>query len=157
MSRTSNKDPYIQALRWLGYRDYSSACLAKRLREQGYDQLLVEQTVSRLIDEGWLDDFRLARQIIEQCLATQTMGPGLIRHRLMSRGLSREIWDNILQERIQAIDWLKIAEALEERYDMNEPRERLRFGRYLIRRGFPTAVAWQLAGPDNAPATEKEC
>ncbi len=141
-----SKDPYIRALHWLGYRDYSRAQMTERLRRSGYDPGLADDTVDRLVREGWIDDTRLAYRVIEHCVQSQTMGPALIRHQLVSKGLPSEVYEPVLEQRVSDIDWLKIAEALRERYDMNEPKGRRRFGRYLIRRGFPVALAWKLAG-----------
>lgn len=141
-----NKNPYTLALHWLGYRDYSKAQMVDRLQRSGYEAESARNTVERLAREGWIDDTRLAYHVVEHCLESKNMGPALIRHQLVSKGLAPEIYEPVLQERVSGIDWLKIAEVLRERYDMNEPRERRRFGRYLIRRGFPVSLAWQLAG-----------
>ncbi len=144
MVRVASKDPYARALRWLAYHDYSKARITDRLRRSGFDTLVTENTVERLVQEGWVDDVRLAHHIVEHCVESKTMGPVLIRHHLISRGLTPEVYEPVLEQWLADIDWLKIAEALEERYDMNEPKERRRFGRYLIRRGFPAALASKL-------------
>ncbi|AUW93763.1 MAG: regulatory protein RecX [Sulfobacillus thermosulfidooxidans] len=146
MTKTSNKDPYLQALRWLGYRDYSRQDLSARLLRAGFPEPLVDSVMDQLEAKGWLDDKRVAAQLIEQCLRNGTMGPRLVVQKLQDKKLPREVWEPLWEERQQNIDWLKIAEGLQERYDIKDDRERIRYGRYLVRRGFPTSIVWKIIG-----------
>lgn len=157
MTKTLNKDPYTQAIRWLGHRDYSEEGMTRRLRQRGYGEEVIGHTINQLVSQGWIDDAQLSRRIIERCVATRTMGPSLIRQRLQNQGIPCDISDPLLVAYTDEINWLEIAEHLSERYDMNEPRERLRLGRYLVRRGFPVSVVWRLAGSDVASGVEEEC
>ncbi len=153
MARTSSKspkdkDPYLQAVRWLGYHDYSVHDLSARLVRAGFHESLVESVVARLKENGWLNDTNLARHIIEQALSSRDMGPRLIQQRLHARSIDPEFWESQWEELTADIDWLEIAEALQERYDMKDNHDRMRYGRYLLRRGFSTALVWQIIGRD---------
>ena len=148
MARTSNKDPYSQAVRWLSYHDYSVHDPSARLVRAGFPESAVDEAIGRLQDKGWLDDAKVAKQLIDQSLRSGTMGPALIVQKVAAKNIARDIWEPLWAEMAENIDWLKIAEGLQERYDMKDDRERIRYGRYLVRRGFPTTIVWQMVGMD---------
>jgi regulatory protein len=120
-------DAVETALRALRFRDRSTAELAARLEQQGFDSTEQEQALATLERIGYVDDARFARARAEQ-LAERGSGDALIRDDLERRGLTADVVELALG-------------ALEpERERAGRIAERrgrtVKTARYLVSRGF---------------------
>ncbi len=140
MNPPPNKSAYANALRWLSQRELTQHEVRTRLSRKGFDDDVIETVLTRLVSQNYISDDRVARQVVENALSRSRQGPLAIRQKLRTRGVDGETAEATWRELTQATDWLKIAEAIKERYDMSDPRQRARCARYLARQGFPSVV-----------------
>lgn len=124
-----------RALRIIGARAMSVKELKDRLIEKGETVENAETTVQWLLDINLLDD----QQYAEMCVrhyASKGYGIGRIRNELYRRGISRDLWEEALDQIPDQDD--KIDHLLRKKIRSNSPsRDDIRKAAdYLYRRGF---------------------
>lgn len=138
------------ALRYLTYRARSTAELAGRLREIGYGEEAVTETVEWLSDAGYLDDHDFADQWVAQRVQIKRYGRLRIAAELARKGfepdeirdaLDRHCPEEGERERALALGRRRLAGARGlERLDALR-----KLGPYLRHRGYGSSVtAWAL-------------
>jgi regulatory protein len=143
---------YGSAIRRLARRDHSVAELGRALGQRGYQAAEVEQTIARLLREGYLDDARYAERFARSRLAHQGLGSARIRQALRQRGIPRAEARAGLASALREIDEARVLDRLARRYWKQhlalEPARRLpRLWAFLLRRGFaPGLVRTRLSG-----------
>jgi regulatory protein len=117
------------SLKVLSLRDHSEAELRRKLKEKGYEEAEVEQSVARLYEFGYLDDARFARSFAGSAMRNGRGYGVRLKLELARRGVAPEIAARVLAE-------------LGEEYSEGE----------LLAQ----TMARRFAGFDAAQATEKE-
>ncbi len=79
-------DCRAQALRYLARRAHLSAELKNKLRQKGYSNPLIEETLQLLDQNGLLDDPAFIRMYIREKIKLAHSGPLLIKKKLMEKG-----------------------------------------------------------------------
>jgi regulatory protein len=144
-----------KALRLLTVRDRTVAELRRRLAEAGFDDVLVEETLVRLGDLGYLDDHRTARLWAEAAQRNcRWFGPRL-RNELRRRGVPRDIADELCRERLEGETEEAARMLVLRRYPAYVPSastaaERQRIYRFLLRRGISPSAAISALGTSAA-------
>jgi SOS response regulatory protein OraA/RecX len=87
------------AARFLEARSRSVAEVRRRLVSSGYRPELVEQAISRLIQQGYLDDDAFARAWVDSRDRARPRGERALRLELIQKGIARETIDAVLAER----------------------------------------------------------
>jgi regulatory protein len=87
------------AARFLEARSRSVAEVRRRLVTAGYRPELVEQAISRLVQQGYLDDEAFSRAWIESRDRARPRGERALRTELIQKGIARETIDAVLAER----------------------------------------------------------
>lgn len=101
-----------KALYYLSLRDYGSGELVQKLCRVGFDHVLAEITVNRLVDIGLIDDIRYAGMLARD-MSTRKMYPKRrIAMVLREKGFHSDIIDEILlqlppEEEQQALELLR--------------------------------------------------
>lgn len=91
MSSTEALDTALQkAYRYLGHRDRTVAELRKHLLGKGITEELAEAAAADLVELGYLDDARFARQFAEDRRNLDSWGSDRIERRLLELGVDRE-------------------------------------------------------------------
>jgi SOS response regulatory protein OraA/RecX len=146
-----------KAITWLGINRKSSGRVAAYLQQQGFNGTVLDQILSSLKDDGYLDDNRLARYLVSQRQGRYAESRAALGQRLQRLGLDSTSIESALPA---ASDDLQAAnELVETRFrrqfadvaDMaaeDDPaaRERALFllqqkvGRFLAGRGFSMAT-----------------
>jgi regulatory protein len=80
----------IAALDALARRDHASSELRRKLRDKGYDGVVVDELVERLIAEKLLDDRRYLQNFVAYH-AARGQGPNRVRAELRKLGLQTEL------------------------------------------------------------------
>ena len=132
-----------RALRLLSGREHSRLELSRKLsRHLGEDGSL--ESLTKLLDEleqaGWLSDQRFAEQWVER--RAQRYGNARIRQELSARGVQADLVDLPIEalensEHVRALEIWRRRYGGEASADVNE---RARQGRFLLQRGFSSAV-----------------
>jgi regulatory protein len=135
-----------RALRLLTGRDRTVAELRRRLTDTGFDAAIVEETLVRLNDLGYLDDHRVARLWAEAAQRSgRWFGPRL-RNELLRRGVPRDIADEVCRDRGEGEMEEAARSLVFRRYPDYVPSaataaERQRIYHFLLRRGIAPAAA----------------
>ncbi len=136
------------ALRLLGYRARTVADLAKRLQ---YKHKLAEHTIAEvvawLIELGYLDDTRYARERLDYLLSTKKMGRAGLVAKLASEGVHRALAQETVDKAVsteQEEQWAR--QLAEQRAGRMPGKEWQKVKRsvhaYLQRRGFDSELIW---------------
>lgn len=126
-----------RAIGLLARREHSRQELGRKLRQRGYEPVVVEPVLDALEDERLLSDERFAEEFVH-ARRRRGQGPLKIRSELAARGVDDGIAEALLRDDEQ--DYLAQARALrEKRFGIEAPqdfRDRARQSRYLANRGF---------------------
>jgi len=87
------------ALRFLEPRQRSIGEVRRRLTRVGYQPVLVEGAITRLVELGVLDDQAFARTWIESRDRARPRGERALRRELAVKGIDREVVDTTIEER----------------------------------------------------------
>lgn len=139
------------AARFLGTRPRTRWELERRLRRAAVPEPVIEGTIERLADLGYLDDAAFARWWAEQRDRHSPRGRRMIEAELRQRGVPREVVEVFRDEHaaperppedagLPATEAERAAEALAKHLRGRplpaDPKALQRIGMYLMRRGF---------------------
>ena len=140
------------ALRWLGVRARTERELRDRLAGRGAEPAVIEAVLERLRRWGYLDDRRLAVDMVDRAGVRQ-IGPRRVRAELLRRGVAADVVGEALAERLpperERELALQLARRRWERLAAGEPGDPARLAarlyRFLVGRGFRPEVAEEAA------------
>lgn len=122
-----------RAARMAASRPISEGELKKKLVLKGESLENASAAAERLVKAGAVDDAACAASIVRRC-ASKGYGPAEVKRRLAAAKISRELWDDALEElgdQTEVLDRL-----LRHKIKTGERQELARAGEYLARRGF---------------------
>ncbi|MGC9048857.1 MAG: regulatory protein RecX [Patescibacteria group bacterium] len=100
--RILEQDQKVRALqkcfRWLGIRARSEKELEKKLREKGFAPKIIQQTIQRIKELGYLNDEKFACLFIEMRKAGRPKGKFAIQRDLKQKGIDEEIIKKTLRK-----------------------------------------------------------
>ncbi len=140
--------PLDHAYRLLARRAYSEEELRQVLLHRGFGEAAVTDALTRLKDQGYIDDISLARDEAER-LRARGFGPVGIRAKLAQRGFSADAVEHALRAGQQTPQEHAARHLLARRFSagaLQDPRLRARAFRLLMRRGYSPEVAESLLG-----------
>ncbi|HEY8393664.1 MAG TPA: regulatory protein RecX [Thermaerobacter sp.] len=149
------------ALRWLGARARTERELRERLRQKGVPPGVVEATLERVRQWGYLDDRSFAVDYVDRALAVRHIGPRRLVEELRRRGISGSLASEVVAERVPPERVLNLARAAAQRWLRRQPEgdpvsARGRLYRFLTARGFDSETAARVVrehlGEDEAGA-----
>lgn len=143
---------YDKALGLLGRRSHFRRELEGKLRQRGYPEAEVEETLGRLEGHGYLDDARTARELVEMRLSRGPEGKRRLASELKRRGASQEA----VEEALAALpdDDLPAARKAAEAWTRRGGGDPRSLARHLHRKGFSQRAIYTLldeAGPPESP------
>jgi regulatory protein len=136
-------------LRLLARRDHSCSELSGKLVDRGFSQDQIQRAFGRCLRLGYLDDKRFAFAYVEQ-LQRKGYGCHRIRQMLVDKGVVYDIISDCLADlccdTVQARDCRNAAlkKLKNSRVSGDSPKVRAKLYRFLLNRGFPTAVVRQV-------------
>ena len=133
------------ALRFLHYRPRSELEIKRRLRSRNYGTVIVEKVISRLKQQGYIDDAAFTRYWIENRFQFNPRGVRALRQELWQKGVD----DATIDEALAGYDEDEAAarateKALRRLHGLDPQILRRRLNDYLRRRGFPYPIIRQL-------------
>lgn len=143
MKLSTPEELFLYAIRLLGARAYSEAALRQKLSRRAAQEV-VEATIGRLKDRGYLDDHSYAEGYAR--LYAGKWGAAKLRRALLTKGVSREIVEQVLASQLAQQDPVEEALALLERYSSRHRGEKPRAIRFLANRGYALShalAAWE--------------
>ena len=160
------KRAYAAALTFLGQRVRSGAEVAQRLQQREFSPVAIEQTITRLQQEGYLDDTTFGQQWVANRQRFRPRSERALRYELRRKGMDASVIEEVIQEAEIDEDAAAWA-ALEPKVARWQGLERAQFiqkaGGFLARRGFGHEVArrvidraWNQHNNNQAPADVDE-
>jgi len=144
----AGEDPLERALarcyRHLGEREHSAAELRRRLVRAGIEPDVIEEALATVAEQGYLDDVRYARLLVEDRRNVDGWGAERIRERLERAGIERELIEEALSGCGHASELAAATALLARRWPRPpaDDRERQRSFGQLIRLGYASEVAY---------------
>ena len=136
-------EAYELALKALGRKERTESELAHWLTERGVEEAERIEVLTRLVEDGSIDDERFARRYAEDKRELAGWGPERIREALSSRGISADLIEAALAAESED-EVVARASALLARSgtEVADERGRKRALAQLTRRGFPLEAAY---------------
>ena len=133
------------AYRCLTYRPRSSAEIEAKLRDKGFDEAVIHNTLSGLVRLGYLDDEKFARLWAESRVRLRAFGRRRIDRELREKGIDPSIVQEALDEIFTVEQEIDIAEKAAARkvkgmQFLDRETRRRRLAGFLERKGFPYDV-----------------
>jgi len=133
--------PYLAALRLLGRRELSEAQIRARLVRRQYDEVDIDQAITRLKSDRSLDDARVAAAIARTEVALRLRGRRRVRRQIEAAGIAPELAARAVEDTFAEVDEdALLARAFEKarrgRTGATDERERGRLYRLLLGQGF---------------------
>jgi regulatory protein len=138
---------YVTAIRLLAGRELSAAQLRNKLADREHTPDDIERAISLLLEQGSLDDARVARAYVATALGIKGRGRLRIQRELQAMGIDRDVAAQALGEAFGDVDERAlIKKALDKklrgRATIDSPAAYARVYQFLMRQGFsPAAVA----------------
>jgi regulatory protein len=144
----AGSDPLDAAIarcyRHLSEREHTAAQLRRRLLRARVDPDIAEQALEAVREQGYLDDSRYARLLVEDRRRIDGWGAERIRQALESAGVERDLIDDALAGASHASELEAATALLSRRLGIapRDDRERARAFGILIRAGYESEVAY---------------
>ena len=152
----SSLSPIDYAYQLLARRDYSEQELSTKLLVKGFTEEAVFHTISRLKEQNYLNDTRLAVDQSER-LQAQGFGPEGVKAKLAQKGFSSETIEHVLSANDAMDSRASARKLLASRFSadaLKQPQTYARAFRLLLRRGYSQDVVESVLG--NAPGEKPE-
>lgn len=139
---------YEHAVTLLARKDYSNGDMRRALHTLTDDEMDVEIVIHRLRELGYLNDRRIAENMLSRCLR-KMYGPNRIRLELRQKGIAREITDSLISN--CEVDWFQMAsesriKKFGDKFPI-EPKEKARQIRFLQGKGFTMEMIMEAITP----------
>ena len=109
-----NNNPVLKYfLNLLKIRDYSKKALVEKAKNRDYLDDQIQESLDYLLEKGFLDDYRLAKNLIEKY--KDIKGPFWIKQKLNLKGIEKETIEKIWQE--SHLDLIKPSQKLKEKIE----------------------------------------
>lgn len=133
------------AMDLLARREHGRQELARKLRQRGAPDELIETALARLAEQGLLSDERYLESFVRK-RALAGHGPLRIREELSRSGASRPAIESALAD--SGFDWMaQLREVWQRKFagsTPQTPQERARQARFFAYRGFPADLIQRL-------------
>ena len=90
---------YLAFRRALSQRGFSVQAMCERLMRRGYAESTAQSVADTLQRDGWLDDERLARDLVDSLCREKPAGKALIIEKLTKRGIATDLAHRVADER----------------------------------------------------------
>jgi regulatory protein len=127
---------YAKAISYLAQQDRSEKELAKHLHLQRFHPTIIQETISKLKEQNYLNNERFSEKYTQDLIAKKKSSKEIF-HKLLEKGVSVDMADKTLQENYPD-DTMIIKELLkkaEKKYH-NHPQKKEKVIAFLFRKGF---------------------
>jgi regulatory protein len=134
------ENAYVTALTLLARRELSEAQVRQRLSRRGFTPDDIDDAVTRLRQDGSLDDARVAAAIARSQLSLKKRGQRRVRREIEAAGIASALADRAVAEVYAEVDGeALLAAAIDRKLGtrrLEDDREMARLYRYLVGQGF---------------------
>jgi len=158
------------AIRYIGVSNRSSGQVRVHLQQLDMDPDIVESTLLDLIEEGYINDIRIARRILRERQAGKAESKAALRNRMARQGIDGSVINDLAEEmmpdEVSAMSLLRnrLSKELQAISNANRLEKQRLFGkmsRFLQSRGYSSGCAGKvicdaLAGQDDCDFLTEE-
>jgi regulatory protein len=134
------ENAYVTALTLLARRELSEAQVRQRLSRRGFTPDEIDDAVTRLRQDGSLDDARVAAAIARSQLSLKKRGARRVRREIEAAGITSVLADRAVAEVYAEVDGEALLTAAIDRKlgtrRLEDDRDMARLYRYLVGQGF---------------------
>jgi regulatory protein len=132
------------AYRYLERRDRTVLEMRRYLEGKRVEPSAIEHALAQLLEQGYLDDARFARQFAEDKRLLEEWGADRIERRLAALGVPVDIVRDVVATRDRGGELAAAVGLLRRRFPQmgSDPRERGRAHGVLVRKGYEPELAW---------------
>lgn len=132
------KQAKLKALSLLTDMDRTEVQLRQKLKQKGYEEDVVEQTIEYVKSFGYIDDAKYARRFVESRKKTKSKQE--MTAILCQKGVNRELVAEALEECYTSEDAVEAIRHLAEKkhysFQDSTDKEKKKICEYLLRKGF---------------------
>lgn len=145
------------AINYLSYKMRTEKEVQQKLQDEGYDSECIERTIDELKAIGYINNKLYAQKYVYDRSKLKPKSKKLLRVELMSRGISQEIADEVLDD--WKVDESDVAESLVRKkfgkYDLGDMSTIRKIYMFLNHRGFSGDIIRQVINKVNVNKTEE--
>jgi len=116
---------YAKALHLLSFRDHSCWEMRKKLKERGYEDTVLEETLRRLVGSKYLDDASYSERYARHLACNKLYGNMRIKEELRKKGFLREAIDEALISARQEMTEAEGIDLLTRKLRSRYPKEKI--------------------------------
>lgn len=130
------------ALKLLSYRSKTSKEILKKMREKGYDQVTINNSVGFLEKLGYVNDRQYALNFVREKVNIQKLGRKRLEFELFKKGIDQDIVNDVISELVDTNEEYRRAleiglKKLNSSYKNDDKQAQYRkLGGYLQRKGY---------------------
>jgi regulatory protein len=133
---------YDRAVQFLSFRSRSQAEVIRYLQDKGYVAEVVDHTVSRLLEQNYLNDEEFARFWLQNREQFRPRGRQALRYELRQKGISDQIIETVLLDLAEdELAWAAVQNKLPRWRNLPDQEFKKKLVEFLSRRGFGYATA----------------
>lgn len=129
------------AFRMLSFRARTCSEVYNKLILQGFDEEIASSTIAKLCEDGYLDDFTFARNLVEQRLSRKPYGPRYLLAVLYKAGIDKDVAKEAVGEMIDQTRENELAAIFVRSMTQSGEIRPEKIMRQLLNRGFSMTVA----------------
>ncbi|MED4601733.1 RecX family transcriptional regulator [Paenibacillus validus] len=141
---------YLSAVRLLASRLRSEHEMRSRLKEKEFQPDVIEDVISRLRTEGYLNDALFAEQMAKQRSQSQKKGRHWIKQELKQKGVPKEHIETALAgvdaETEREAAYALVSRRYKREWEEDPSKARRKIASFLQRRGYTLTVVQQVLG-----------
>lgn len=145
--RDEERQKVVQAaLRYIGRRAHSVQEVHQKLYRAGYKDELINDVLSQLQEQGYLDDQDYANRRAEYCFHSQNRGRRWIEQDLRHKGIAPNQIQKAMQLLSEQDEFEHALELARKRWGRSRDeitQRKRKTAAYLMRRGFPNELVWK--------------
>ncbi len=143
----NEKEAFLKISSFCAYQERTHDEVRKKLYEYGINKDAVEELISRLITENFINEERFAKSFAGGKFRMKKWGRLKIENELKARGLSAYCIRKGMAE-IEDVDYEKtlkelIAKKSAEEKEKNPFKKKHKISQYLIRKGYEPELVWE--------------
>ena len=148
MTISSADKAFAKALQLLSYRDHSCREMCRKLKDRGYEETVLEETIKRLIAGNYLDDSAYAIRWARHLACNKLYGNRRIEMGLLEKGFPRELVNPAIARIREELGEKEALDQLLKKKFENlgcqplDQRDLKRLSQALIRKGYPPELIY---------------
>lgn len=136
----STRNAYLLSIRYLSYRIRTKSEIETYLREKAVEEILINETIERLVQEKLIDDIQFAEVFVRDRMNQTSKGPRIIEKELMEKGITKSIASDAIKAFTYEQQLEKVVDTankeMEKRSNKSSRQRLQQIQSKLIRQGF---------------------